>query len=160
MSRTLPTGADFSAPDLSVKDIVRLLDMKPHPEGGFFVETFRDAEPEGGRSHGTAIYYLLGAGDVSAWHRCDATEIWHWYAGAPLALTISENGHDAASHRLGNDLAAGQRPQVVVPANAWQTAESLGHWTLVGCTVSPGFEFKGFELAPPDWRPTPRKSAG
>lgn len=90
----------------------------------------------------------------------DAAEVWHWYAGAPLVLTISPNGHDASAHRLGPDLLGGERPQLVVPAGHWQTATSLGAWTLVGCTVAPGFRFEGFELAPPDWRPTPRPSAG
>ncbi|WP_018699074.1 cupin domain-containing protein [Amorphus coralli] len=143
-------------PDLTADEIVRMLDMKPHPEGGFFCETYRDPNGHEGRAHSTAIYYLLAAGDLSAWHRVDATEVWHWYAGAPLALTISENGHDAASHRLGQNLAAGERPQVVVPPHAWQTAESLGHWTLIGCTVAPGFLFESFEMAPPDWKPVPR----
>jgi predicted cupin superfamily sugar epimerase len=143
---------------LTPAEIVRLLGMKPHPEGGHYVETFRDSEPAGGRPHGTAIYFLLEAGEVSAWHRVDAVEIWHWHAGGPLVLTISENGHDAEARILGPDLRGGQRPQAVVPRGAWQTAESLGAWTLVGCTVSPGFEFAGFELAPPDWRPTPRPS--
>ncbi len=130
--------------------------MTPHPEGGYFVETFRDA-PEGGRGFSTAIYYLLEAGDCSAWHKVnDAAEVWHFYAGAPLALTLSPNGHDAVAHRLGPDIANGERPQVIVPAGHWQTAESLGAWTLVGCTVAPGFDFAGFEMAPPDWRPTPR----
>ena len=141
---------------MSAADIIRALGLKPHPEGGHYVETFRDAEA-GGRGHSTAIYYLLEAGDCSAWHRVDAAEVWHHYAGAPLALTISPNGHDATAHRLGPDVLAGERPQVVVPAGHWQTAESLGSWTLVGCTVAPGFAFEGFEMAPPDWRPTPRE---
>ena len=139
--------------------IIELLGLKPHPEGGHYAETFRDA-PDGGRGHSSAIYYLLEVGDCSAWHRVDAAEVWHHYAGAPLALTISPNGHDASSMRLGPNLAAGERPQLVVPAGFWQTAESLGAYTLVGCTVAPGFEFEGFELAPPDWRPTPRPSKG
>jgi predicted cupin superfamily sugar epimerase len=104
----------------------------------------------------TAIYYLLRAGEHSHWHRVDAAEIWHFYAGAPLVLTVSSNGHDAHAQVLGTEFAAGQRPQIVVPAGHWQTAESLGAWTLAGCTVGPAFEFAGFELAPPDWRPTPR----
>lgn len=145
--------------DLTADEVIRLLDLKPHPEGGYYRETFRDDRPLDGRSHGTAIYYLLEVGDVSAWHRVDAAEIWHHYAGAPLALTVSENGHDAWSVRLGPDLGGGERPQVVVPPHAWQTAESLGHWTLVGCTVAPGFEFSGFEMAPPDWRPEPRSAS-
>ncbi|WP_075220000.1 cupin domain-containing protein [Acuticoccus yangtzensis] len=145
---------------MSAKAIIAALGMQPHPEGGYFVETFRDAA-DGGRGHSTAIYYLLEAGDCSAWHRVnDAAEVWHYYAGAPLALTLSPNGHDAVAHRLGPDIAAGERPQVVVPAGHWQTAESLGAYTLVGCTVAPGFVFEGFEMAPPDWRPTPRPAKG
>jgi predicted cupin superfamily sugar epimerase len=100
---------------------------------------------------------LLGVGEFSHWHRVDAAEIWHWYAGAPLVLSLSPNGHDATAHHLGPDLMAGQRPQIIVPAGHWQAAESLGHWTLAGCTVAPGFDFAGFEMAPPDWRPSPRK---
>lgn len=145
---------------LTAKEIIRHLKMEPHPEGGWYVQTFRDEPADGGRAHSTAIYFLLDVGDVSAWHRVDAAEVWHWYAGAPLVLTISPNGHDASAHRLGPDLLGGERPQLVVPAGHWQTATSLGAWTLVGCTVAPGFRFEGFELAPPDWRPTPRPSAG
>lgn len=141
---------------MKAADIVRMLGMQPHPEGGHYAETWRDAPDDGTRGCGTAIYYLLQLDEVSAWHRVDATEIWHWYAGAPLALTVSPNGHDAYAVHLGPDLTAGQRPQAIVPPQAWQTAESLGRWTLVGCTVSPAFAFEGFELAPHDWRPTPR----
>jgi predicted cupin superfamily sugar epimerase len=144
---------------LTAREVARLLDLAPHPEGGSYRETFRDAPGPDGRARSTLIYFLLAAGEVSAWHRVDAVETWHWYAGAPLALTISDNGHDAAAHRLGPNLPAGERPQAVVPAGAWQTAESLGAWTLVGCTVAPGFEFSGFELARPDWRPTSRGPA-
>jgi predicted cupin superfamily sugar epimerase len=146
---------------LSAADVIRLLGLQPHPEGGHFRETFRDpATDANGRSLGTAIYYLLGVGEVSEWHRVDAAEIWHWHAGAPMVLTLSENGHDASAHHLGPDLRAGQRPQLVVPAHCWQSATSLGAWTLVGCTVSPGFDFAGFEMAPPGWRPTPRTPSG
>ncbi|MEW5422319.1 cupin domain-containing protein [Amorphus sp. 3PC139-8] len=133
--------------------IIRELGLMPHPEGGHFRETFRDPHPDGGRDHSTAIYFLLAAGEVSHWHKVDAVEVWHWYAGAPLTLSISPNGHDAENYRLGPNLLAGERPQAIVPAHAWQAAESLGAWTLIGCTVSPGFVFEGFELAPPDWRP-------
>ena len=142
---------------MSPEEIIRTLGMQPHPEGGHFVETWRDEPEGGGRGAGTAIYYLLQAGEYSHWHRVDAAEIWHWYAGGPLTLTISPDGHDAAAHHLGPEILAGQKPQVVVPAGHWQTAESLGGWTLVGCTVSPAFQFEGFELAPPDWRPVPRR---
>jgi uncharacterized protein len=145
--------------EMTAKDVVRLLDLKPHPEGGFYRETFRDTrEGSDGRAASTLIYFLLGAGDVSDWHRVDAAEVWHWYAGGPLVITVSPDGHDASAHHLGNDLAVGQRPQFVVPAGWWQTAASLGAWTLAGCTVAPGFDFKGFELAPKDWRPMPRES--
>ncbi|MGJ3232495.1 MAG: cupin domain-containing protein [Oceanicaulis sp.] len=141
--------------DLGVKEIVRMLDMSPHPEGGWYAETFRDAPGPDQRSRATAIYFLLAADQVSAWHKVDATEIWLWQAGAPLALTISEDGVNARAQRLGPDLRAGERPQGVVPKDAWQAAESLGAWTLVSCVVAPGFEFSGFELAPPHWRPSP-----
>jgi uncharacterized protein len=140
------------------RDIIRLLNLKPHPEGGHYAQTFLDTRlVEGGRPASSLIYFLLDTGDVSHWHRVDATEVWHYYAGAPLVLTMSANGHDAEAFHLGPDLATGQRPQIVVPPNVWQTATSLGAWTLVGCTVAPAFEFAGFELAPPDWRPTPRQ---
>jgi uncharacterized protein len=137
--------------------IIERLGMKPHPEGGHYVETFRDAPQEdgaGARPRSTAILFLLQAGEVSHWHKVtDAVEIWHWHAGAPIVLTQSANGIDAAAEFLGPDVMAGQSPQIVVPAGHWQTAASLGAWTLVGCTVSPGFVFSSFVLAAPDWRP-------
>jgi uncharacterized protein len=140
-------------PELSAADVIRLLDLRPHPEGGHYRETFRDPSHDGGgRSVSTAIYFLLAAGERSHWHRIDAVEIWHWHAGAALALKIA--GSDGvATVRLGAALAAGERPQAVVPAGAWQAAESLGAWTLVGCTVAPGFDFSKFEMAPKDWTP-------
>ena len=148
---------------LTAADVIRLLDLKPHPEGGHFRETFRDAslvfpvaqagEGAAGRTASTAIYYLLARGERSHWHRVDAVEIWHWHAGAPLALEIAAAPGQRERIMLGNDLAAGERPQGIVPAHAWQAARSLGDWTLVGCTVAPGFEFATFELAPPDWEP-------
>jgi len=145
---------------MTADEVVALLGLDPHPEGGWYVETYRQQPADGGRGAGTAIYFLLKAGEYSHWHRVtDADEIWHWYAGGPLVLTVSPNGHDASAVRLGPNLRAGERPQVLVPAGHWQTAESLGDWTLVGCTVSPGFLFDGFELAPPDWRPTPRAAS-
>jgi predicted cupin superfamily sugar epimerase len=128
-------------------EIIRILDLRPHPEGGHYRETFRDpAGGASGRAHSTAIYFLLQAGEISRWHRVDAAEVWHWYAGAPLLLTIAD-GSGRRDVRLGADLCAGERPQAVVPAHAWQQAQSLGTWTLVGCTVAPGFELAGFELA-------------
>jgi predicted cupin superfamily sugar epimerase len=143
----------MSAQSLSAEEIVRLLDMQPHPEGGWFRETYRDAAPEGERAASTAIYYLLKGGETSAWHRVDATEAWHWYAGGPLTLRLSPDGETTEAHELGADLAAGERPQCVIPPGWWQTATSRGLWTLVGCTVAPAFEFAGFEMAPPGWRP-------
>jgi predicted cupin superfamily sugar epimerase len=139
---------------LSAADIIRLLDLKPHPEGGHFRETFRDPRTvDGRRAASTAIYFLLARGERSHWHRVDAVEVWHYHAGSPLALDVMSTGGPVERTILGPDLAAGERPQAAVPAHAWQAACSLGDWTLVGCTVAPGFEFAGFELAPADWTP-------
>jgi len=133
-------------------DIIARLELKPHPEGGHFRETFRDPRVGvSGRSACTAIYFLLARGERSHWHRIDAVEIWHYYAGAALTLQISDN-KGRRSVRLGPDLAAGEVPQAIVPPHAWQAAESTGDWTLVGCTVAPGFDFAKFELAPKDWK--------
>src|SRR5262245_61592293 len=121
---------------LAADDVIRLLGLQPHPEGGYFRETFRDVAAAGtgsNRAASTAIYFLLRAGEVSRWHRVDAAEVWHWYAGAPLLLGIVENGQ-RREVRLGCDLAAGERPQAVVSALVWQQAQSLGAWSLVGCT--------------------------
>jgi len=137
---------------VTADEIIRTLRLEPHPEGGWFRETWREASTP--RGHGTAIYFLLREGECSRWHRVDAAEIWHFYAGAPLELSTSPDREGAVSHTvLGPDLGAGERPQVVVPAGAWQAARPLGVFTLVGCTVSPAFEFRGFELAPPGWSP-------
>jgi predicted cupin superfamily sugar epimerase len=125
--------------------IIRRLRLKPHPEGGHYRETFRDVAKRG-RAHSTAIYFLLKRGEESRWHRIYAAEIWHFYAGAPLALSIRRNGR-AVKRILGTELAKKQLPQIVVPAHAWQRARSLGDFTLVGCTVAPGFEFEKFEIA-------------
>jgi len=133
--------------------IIRTLGLKPHPEGGYYAETWRDTAQGGGRASGTAIYYLLKAGEVSAWHRVDATEIWHWYAGSALKLSLSDDGAALREVILGPDIAAGERPQAIVPVHGWQSAQSLGSWTLVGCTVSPAFDFAGFQLAPAGWVP-------
>jgi uncharacterized protein len=139
---------------LSAAEIIGLLDLHPHPEGGFFRETFRDpARDARGRAVSTLIYYLLDAGQVSRWHKVDAAEVWHYYAGAALEIKISQTGVETGVHRLGPDLIAGERPQYVVPAHCWQSAKSVGAWTLVGCSVAPGFEFSGFELAPLHWSP-------
>jgi predicted cupin superfamily sugar epimerase len=130
----------------SAQDIICALKLAPHPEGGWFRETFRDTRTIDGRAASTAIYYLLARGQRSAWHRIDAAEIWHFYGGAPLLLSLEREG-EGASYRLGPDITGGDVPQIVVPEKVWQSAESLGDWTLVGCTVAPGFEFRGFELA-------------
>ncbi|MDB5531269.1 MAG: cupin protein [Devosia sp.] len=137
---------------LAAKDVIFTLGMKRHPEGGWYAETFVDGDASAGRPRSTAIYYLLEAGDASHWHRVDAVEVWHYYAGAPLALRISD-GKSVDLHMLGSDLDGGERPQVVVPKQAWQAAVSTGAFTLVGCTVAPGFQFSGFELADKNWAP-------
>lgn len=138
---------------MTPQEIITALGMQRHPEGGWYTETFRDAVG-GERGHSTAIYYLLEAGETSHWHRVhDAVEIWHHYAGAPLALSLSSDGSDEQTLTLGPDVLAGERPQGVVPAGWWQSARSLGAFTLVGCTVAPGFTFAAFEMAPPGWKP-------
>jgi uncharacterized protein len=131
---------------LTADEVIRRLNLEAHPEGGYYRETFRDSTKAGERSASTAIYFLLKRGEISRWHRIDSVEVWHWYAGAPLRLQIRKEGPIEAV-LLGNNLVKDERPQAVVPAHAWQTAESMGAWTLVGCTVAPGFEFAGFELA-------------
>ena len=137
----------------SAGEIIRMLGLKPHPEGGHFLETHRDARAAG-RAASTAIYYLLARGERSHWHRVDTTEVWHYYAGAALRLETATSGNGPVARiMLGPNLSAGERPQAIVPARVWQAAESLGDWTLVGCTVAPGFEFEGFELAPKGWSP-------
>ena len=139
---------------MTAAEIVALLGLEPHPEGGFYRQTFAETPAAGGRAHSTAIYYLLEGGAPGRWHRVDAAEVWHWYAGAMLELTLSEDGRTGGEvHRLGPDLAADERPQVVVPPGWWQSATCTGEWTLVGCTVAPGFEFAHFEMAPEGWAP-------
>jgi len=133
--------------------MIARLGLAPHPEGGHYAETWRDPDPPGGRGSGTAILYLLQAGERSHWHRVDAVEIWHFHAGAPLELSLSPDGRTVETHRLGPDILAGDLPQVIVPAGWWQAARPLGAWGLVGCTVSPAFSFAGFEMAPPGWSP-------
>jgi uncharacterized protein len=139
----------------SAADLIRLLDLEPHPEGGHYRQTFRDPRTvDGARAASTAIYFLLARGERSHWHKVDAVEAWHYHAGAPLMLEIAASAQGPVERvTLGSDIAAGERPQAIVPAHTWQAAESLGDWTLVGCTVAPGFEFKGFELAPKGWTP-------
>jgi len=133
-------------------EIIAKLALKPHPEGGHYRETFRDTRLIDGRAASTAILFLLTRGERAHWHRVDAVEVWHYYAGAPLKLEIVDGSKEEII-RLGADIHADEVPQVTVPARAWQAAESFGDWTLVGCTVAPGFDFSGFELAPKDWKP-------
>jgi predicted cupin superfamily sugar epimerase len=141
----------LTATNLTAADVIRLLELQPHREGGHFRETFRDVRRvEMGRAASTAIYFLLSRGERSRRHRIDAAELWHWYAGASLRLDIASENGGRQGVTLGSNLAAGERPQAIVPPNAWQAAESLGGWTLVGCTVAPGFEFSKFELASRD----------
>jgi uncharacterized protein len=139
---------------LTAAEVIRLLELEPHPEGGHYRQTFRDHRSvDGNRAASTAVYFVLARGERSHWHRVDAAEIWHWYAGATLELEIATEGGRRERHRLGSDFAAGERPQAIVPTHAWQAANTLGDWTLVGCTVAPGFEFASFELAPNGWEP-------
>jgi hypothetical protein len=135
-------------PAASAAEVVRALNLAAHPEGGHFRETWRDAPDDGSRGAGTAILFLLAAGEVSRWHRVDADELWLWHAGAPLALRRS-----AEVSRLGPDVAAGEALQLLVPRHCWQSAASLGAWTLVTCVVAPAFRFEGFELAAEGWEP-------
>lgn len=138
---------------LTADEIIRLLDLAPHPEGGHYRETFRDTAEHCGRSASTAIYFLLKAGEKSRWHSVDAAEGWHWYAGDALRLEIAVERAPISTIILGSNLAAGERPQAIVPAYAWQRAESTGGWTLVGCTVAPGFAFSGFKIASEGFEP-------
>lgn len=132
---------------MTADQVILALALQPHPEGGWYRETFRDGQTDAhGRAHSTAIYYLLRSGERSAWHRVDAAELWHFYAGAPLRLRLKTGDADETAVVLGSDLLAGQRPQGLVPKGVWQAAEPMGAWSLVGCTVAPGFRFEGFEL--------------
>jgi predicted cupin superfamily sugar epimerase len=147
------TGQRVDGPPDAAREIVDRFELEPHPEGGWFRQTFRD-EDANGTVHSTAIYFLLARGERSHWHRVNhAAEVWHHYAGDPIRLRLSADGATTEDQVLGTDLASGERPQVIVPLGCWQSAETLGDWTLVGCTVAPGFDFAHFELAPPDWQP-------
>ena len=152
---------------MQAADIIKALNLAPHPEGGHFREIYRDTPPGGGRGAVTSIYYLLAAGERSHWHRVDAVEIWNFHAAggagtAGLALGLSPDGKSVESHLLGENLTAGQSPQAVVPAGWWQAAAladaSSDGWVLVGCTVAPAFDFAGFDMAPPGWAPEDWKS--
>ncbi|MCA3015007.1 MAG: cupin domain-containing protein [Myxococcaceae bacterium] len=137
----------------TARQLIETLGLSRHPEGGWYAETFRDAAGPSGRAHSTAIYFLLEAHERSHWHRVDAAEVWLFHAGAPLELGLSDDGRACRTVRLGLDVASGERPQAVVPPGAWQSAKTLGDYTLVSCTVAPGFDFARFELAPPGWSP-------
>ncbi|MFK7919207.1 MAG: cupin domain-containing protein [Ilumatobacter sp.] len=146
-------NSERSTLSAEVCDLIDRLDLEPHPEGGWYRQTFHD-EASDGSVASTAIYFLLPAGERSHWHRVlHAAEVWHHYAGDPLRLSVSHDGVMAKQIVLGIDVLAGGQQQAVVPAGDWQSAESLGAWTLVGCTVAPGFRFDQFELAPVGWEP-------
>lgn len=135
---------------------IEALGLSPHPEGGWYRETWREPErgAGSGRGHATAIYFLLEAGQRSHWHRVDATELWLFHAGAPLDLLIARTDvGPVETIRIGTDMGAGEQPQGIVPAGWWQAAEARGGWALVSCVVAPGFDFAGFELAAPGWSP-------
>ncbi|APH56249.1 Cupin superfamily protein [Granulibacter bethesdensis] len=147
-------GIDLRDTSLPVGAVISHLDLAPHPEGGFYRETWRAAASgPGEREAGTAILFLLAAGQRSHWHRVDASELWLWQGGAPLHLHLSEDGSSTTRLRIGPDLSQGETLQGVVRPHAWQAAESLGNWSLVSCIVAPAFRFEGFELAPPGWQP-------
>lgn len=152
-SRPLPVPCSRHTSGMDVEAVIEQLGLRPHPEGGHYCETWRGDTGGGGRAVGTAILFLLAAGERSHWHRVDAAEVWLHHAGDPLGLSVV-SGAVTTDHVLGSDLAAGQLPQAVVPPGAWQSARSTGRWSLMSCVVAPGFEFDGFELAPPDWRPS------
>jgi predicted cupin superfamily sugar epimerase len=136
----------------SASEVIARLDLQPHPEGGWYRETWRDRPVDGARGAGTSILYLLEAGRRSHWHRIDASEVWLFQAGAPLRLDLA-TGQDVETIRLGPDILGGDRLQAVVAPGQWQAAGSLGAWSLTACVVAPAFDFAQFELAPPDWRP-------
>ena len=137
----------------TASQIIEKLNLSPHPEGGWYRQTWI-ADTAAGRPSGSAIYYLLEAGQRSHWHRIDSTEIWHFHAGAALQLSTAASDSDPVVESvLGPHILSGQTAQIIVPEQHWQSAKSLGDWTLVGCTVSPAFHFEGFHMAPPDWAP-------
>ncbi len=130
------------------------LGLAPHPEGGSYRETWRDAPTDGGRGAASAILFLLEGGERSAWHRVDADEIWLWQGGGALTLRIVGTDGAVTGIVLGPDVAAGQVLQAAVPVRCWQDAAPLGaDWVLVGCVVAPAFCFAGFEMAPDGWCP-------
>ncbi|KAI0423699.1 DUF985 domain protein [Xylaria sp. FL1042] len=159
-------SSSSSSSELTADQVIAELGLTPHPEKGYFIETFRDTDtvsPSSDRPHSTCIYYLLkGEAGLSHWHRVtDAVEVWHHYAGAPLMLELAwDDGGEVRGVVLGKELSKGERPQVVVRKGEWQHARSLGEWTLVGCSVAPAFVFESFEMAPEGWEPKGKKEAG
>lgn len=135
--------------------IIARLGLARHPEGGWYRETWRAEAAPGTRAAGTAILFLLEAGQRSHWHRVDAAELWLWHAGLPITLsTAADDAGPVAAVTLGPDVLAGQSPQHLIPVDHWQAAEAdADGWALVSCVVVPGFDFAGFTLAPPDWKP-------
>lgn len=137
---------------MRASDVIQSLNLAPHPEGGWYRQTWQAAADGDARPTGTAIYYLLESHQKSHWHHVDAVEIWHYYAGAPLILSIADDDNGPSRNiTLGPNLIANERPQFIVTKHQWQSARTTGDWTLVGCTVSPGFQFDGFTLADPDF---------
>ena len=139
----------------NAESLIERLGLLPHPEGGYYRETYRHVPEDGGRGTSTAIYFLLTQERASHWHRIDGTEIWHFYGGAPLILSTASSGGEVTERLLGLGLSEGEQPQLVLEPHQWQAARTTGAYTLVGCTVSPAFEFETFELAPPGWAPRP-----
>lgn len=138
---------------VEARQLIAALDLAPHPEGGWYRETWRAGAAPGARAAGTAIYFLLEHGQRSHWHRVDADELWLWHAGSPIELGIEQDSGEIRSLALGGDVARGYAPQCRVPANRWQSAEARRGWALMSCIVVPGFDFSGFELAQPGWAP-------
>jgi uncharacterized protein len=138
---------------MTASQVIGLLNLEPHPEGGWYRQSFSDRPDSTGRPLSTAIYYLLEGGKRNAWHRVDATEMWHWYGGDAMRIEVSHDGVHRIESLLGPDLMSGERPQFVIPAGHWQRTTCLGDWALIGCTVTPGFQFSRFELAEPGWEP-------
>jgi predicted cupin superfamily sugar epimerase len=136
------------------QSLIRTLGLRPHPEGGWYRETWRAEAPQGERAAATAILFLLEHGQSSHWHRVDASELWLFHAGSPLLLrTAHGDTGPIRETRLGSDVLAGDQPQWRVEPHEWQAAEADRGWALVSCIVSPAFEFSGFTLAPPGWAP-------
>lgn len=145
-------------PSSSVTELIRQLELQPHPEGGWYRETWRAPAPGAARASATSIYFLLEEGQRSHWHKVDASEIWLWHAGSPVVISTSPTDTGPVMDiLLGGNILVGETPQHLIEPDHWQSAYASTGWTLVSCIVSPGFEFEGFELAPAEW--SPRQSA-